>query len=232
MPTSFFAPLRRTTAVNPWLAGAALRIALVAYSALHDLYITPPFTDIDYHVALSGAQQLAAGKSPFDAATYRYSPALAYIMLPSLMVHQSIGKVIFSAADLACAAVIDAVAARIGVKAGEQQWIHAAWLLNPMIAVLSARGSSDALLVALPVLVLLYLMVVGSKSSISSLALIGCIHGLAIHLKIVPVIFAPSVVMHIWNGASSFRAFVVQSAFYGLAMLTTLASITYCCYSL
>ena len=222
LPVAFFVSLCKTT-VNPWLAGAALRIALVLYSALHDNYITPPFTDIDYHVALSGAEQLAAGKSPYDAATYRYSPVLAYVMLPSVLLHQSTGKVVFSVADLLCAAVVEAMAVRIGANERELQWVHAAWLYNPMIAILSARGSSDALLVALPVLALLYLLT-SPQSNLPSSTLL--------HLKIVPIIFTPSIITYIWTLSPSWRFFAARAMLYGLAMLSSLAVITYYYYTL
>ena len=232
LPVAFFVSLCKTT-VNPWLAGAALRIALVLYSALHDNYITPPFTDIDYHVALSGAEQLAAGKSPYDAATYRYSPVLAYVMLPSVLLHQSTGKVVFSVADLLCAAVVEAMAVRIGANERELQWVHAAWLYNPMIAILSARGSSDALLVALPVLALLYLLTSPqSNLSSSTLLLVGCLQGSAVHLKIVPIIFTPSIITYIWTLSPSWRFFAARAMLYGLAMLSSLAVITYYYYTL
>ena len=60
-------------------AALALRFALVAVAAIVDAY--KPFglryTDVDYDVLKDGARYMAQGGSPFQRATYRYSPLVA-----------------------------------------------------------------------------------------------------------------------------------------------------------
>ena len=51
-------------------------------------------------VVTDGARHVAAGGSPFDRATYRYTPLLAWLMLPNVWVHPAVGKLLFCAADL------------------------------------------------------------------------------------------------------------------------------------
>ena len=54
-------------------------------------------------VVTDGARHVAAGGSPFDRATYRYTPLLAWLMLPNIWLHPAAGKLLFCAADLVAA---------------------------------------------------------------------------------------------------------------------------------
>ena len=50
-----------------------------------------------------GALLVAAGASPFDRATYRYTPLLAWALLPNVWAHPAAGKLLFCSADLLAA---------------------------------------------------------------------------------------------------------------------------------
>ena len=54
-------------------------------------------------VVTDGARLVAAGGSPFDRATYRYTPLLAWALLPNVWLHPGAGKALFCAADLLAA---------------------------------------------------------------------------------------------------------------------------------
>jgi GPI mannosyltransferase 1 subunit M len=64
------------------LASAVLRLALVVFGEWQD----------------DAAASVASGGSPFAQETYRYSPLLAFLLLPNSLLHAAWGKLIFSAA--------------------------------------------------------------------------------------------------------------------------------------
>ena len=80
------------------LASTALRLALVVFGEWQDAHLEVRYTDVDYLVFSDAAASVAAGGSPFARATYRYSPLLAFLLLPNSLLHAAWGKLLFSAA--------------------------------------------------------------------------------------------------------------------------------------
>ena len=80
------------------LASAALRLALVVFGEWQDVHLEVRYTDVDYLVFSDAAASVAAGGSPFARANYRYSPLLAFLLLPNSLLHAAWGKLLFSAA--------------------------------------------------------------------------------------------------------------------------------------
>ncbi|XP_055621804.1 GPI mannosyltransferase 1 [Toxorhynchites rutilus septentrionalis] len=78
----------------------AIRIFLVYYGEVQDSLSDVQYTDVDYRVVTDGASHVLNLNSPFKRHTYRYTPLLAYLVLPNLLIHQSFGKFIFSLFDL------------------------------------------------------------------------------------------------------------------------------------
>ncbi|KAF7131732.1 hypothetical protein RHSIM_Rhsim09G0084000 [Rhododendron simsii] len=55
------------------------------------------YTDVDFLVFSDAASLMASRKSPCERTTYRYSPLIAFLLIPNSMIHRSWGKFLFSA---------------------------------------------------------------------------------------------------------------------------------------
>ena len=75
------------------LVSIALRALLIAYGELQDRSSAVKYTDIDYNVFTDAARYVTQGQSPFLRSTYRYSPLLAYLLVPNMLVSHVWGKV-------------------------------------------------------------------------------------------------------------------------------------------
>jgi phosphatidylinositol glycan class M len=63
-----------------------IRAFLVLYSEIiQEYYKGSKYDDVDYSVYTDAAGYLLNGKSPYDRHTYRYTPFLAYIMVPNII---------------------------------------------------------------------------------------------------------------------------------------------------
>ncbi|KAM3552041.1 hypothetical protein MY1884_007403 [Beauveria asiatica] len=178
---------------------ALLRLLLLLYGAWQDAHSALKYTDIDYLVFTDAARSVSLGSSPYARATYRYTPLLAWLLLPTaahpLLFH--FGKLLFALADLAAGwLTLRLLLLRGGgspsqnsrMTASQRAGAFAAlWLWNPMVATMSTRGSAEALL---GVLTMALLWAVARRRVV----LAGVVLGLAVHVKIYPFIYAPAVV--------------------------------------
>ncbi|KAG1672561.1 hypothetical protein FOA52_010662 [Chlamydomonas sp. UWO 241] len=177
---------RRFSALSVLLwASAGLRLALVVWGEVQDRLMQVKYTDIDYVVFTDAARFVMQGRSPYERATYRYSPLLAYLLTPNVWLHGAWGKLLFSAADIVAALLIVRIARRS--RAPELACLIAAsaWLLNPFTLTISTRGSADALTVAL----LLSVLDALQRGRVDAAAVA---YGVVVHLRVYPIIFAPA----------------------------------------
>ncbi|KAF8448287.1 PIG-M-domain-containing protein [Terfezia claveryi] len=178
------------------LLSTLLRVVLLLYGLHQDTTSIVKYTDIDYHVFTDASRFLSHGQSPYSRETYRYTPLLAWLLLPTTwggVFCFSLGKVLFAAGDVLAGwgmlRVLCGYYAMREVPAGKV--VAAVWLWNPMVAVVSTRGSSEGLLGG---------MVVGLVWAVleGRAALAGGLLGLCVHWKIYPVVYAVAVVW--WMG--------------------------------
>jgi phosphatidylinositol glycan class M len=64
------------------------------------------YTDVDYRVVTDGSHHVYNYRSPFDRHTYRYTPLIAYLLIPNILIHPSYGKFLFALFDLVIAVLI------------------------------------------------------------------------------------------------------------------------------
>jgi len=190
MSTSFFTPSK----VFP--SAVFLRLILLFYGLLQDAYSPLPYTDIDYFVFTDAARYVSQGYSPYKRETYRYTPLVAWILIPTAWpspVWFSFGKVLFAIADIIAGWLIVLVLrSKKGGDMGLDRSLKFAsiWLLNPMVATISTRGSSEGLL---GVMVVALLWAVLSRR----IALSGILLGQAVHFKIYPFIYGISIIWYL-----------------------------------
>ena len=166
------------------ILGAIVRVGLTLWGEVQDRSAKVRYTDIDYDVFTDGAAAVAGGGSPYDRATYRYTPLLAWALLPNVLVWAQWGKALFVAADLGVGLLIPAALPH-NTPEGLVSAAVAAWVFNPIVAAISTRGSAEAVVV-FPIVAALAAF--RSKRPI----LAGLLIGLGIHVKLYPVIYIPA----------------------------------------
>ncbi|RMJ04937.1 GPI mannosyltransferase 1 [Fusarium euwallaceae] len=177
-------PLLRTTPL--FFISLLLRLTLLFYGLYQDAHSALKYTDIDYLVFTDASRFLASGSSPYDRDTYRYTPLLAWLLLPTVR-FSAFGKLVFAAADLLAGWLMLRVLRRRGMDEATAGGFAALWLWNPMVATISTRGSSEGLL---GVLTMGLLWAVERRR----ISLAAVILGLAVHFKIYPFIYAPAII--------------------------------------
>ncbi|KAI1375465.1 glycosyltransferase family 50 protein [Hypoxylon crocopeplum] len=175
-------------------AATVLRAAMLVYGLWQDANSPLKYTDIDYLVFTDAARFTfsSASASPYTRETYRYTPLLAWLLYPTTWPGTfwfSFGKALFAAADLLAGYLIILVLRGPHVRMPTDRACGYAsiWLLNPMVATISTRGSSEGLL---GVLVITLLWAVLERK----VTLAGVLLGLGVHFKIYPFIYAPAIV--------------------------------------
>ncbi|XP_065581692.1 GPI mannosyltransferase 1-like [Artemia franciscana] len=181
-------PLKNSNVYYHLLYGFLLRIILVLWSYIHDQHIKPKYTDIDYEIYTGAAKYITMGESPYNQETYRYTPLLAQALTANVFICNAAGKIIFVIFDILISWLIYK-----SVPYSDHQFISACiWLYNPAVIVISTRGSSESV-VLFPVICSVYF--VRQKQYL----LAGFFHGLAIHIKLYPIIYTPLIYFALAN---------------------------------
>ncbi|MBW0476169.1 hypothetical protein O181_015884 [Austropuccinia psidii MF-1] len=209
----------------------------VVFCSSAGINLSYSWLDIDYHVFSDAARAILSPDptkpsslfgSPYDRATYRYTPLLALLLTPNELLHPCWGKLLFSTSDL----MIGMLLYRLSpTKLGSLNHIWAVtgiWLLNPFVINISTRGSSEALL-GLVVVGFLYLS--ERKRWDSAAALLG----LAVHLKLYPGIYGATVWSRLASDNPSRSSWLSVNAAqfrFGLISLITFSSLNVLMYLL
>lgn len=173
----------RFTFTNLCILATLLRVILLLYGEWQDANLTVKYTDVDYVVFTDAARHVTQGASPYDRATYRYTPLLAIILTPNIYLFRSFGKCLFALADLVVGYLIHRILVLRGMPTRQALWLDALWLINPMVANISTRGNAESLL-GVMVLGTLYLFL--TRRFYQACVLFG----LSVHFKIYPIIYA------------------------------------------
>lgn len=180
----FFQPIR------VFSAAILFRVILLVYGHYQDQYSALKYTDIDYYVFTDAARYVARDASPYERDTYRYTPLLAWLLVPTARggLWFDFGKVLFAASDvLAGWLILRILRGTYKLDTTAALKYSSIWLLNPMVAQISTRGSSEGVL-AFMVMALLWACLV------KRWIIAGILLGIAVHFKIYPFIYAAAII--------------------------------------
>lgn len=158
------------------------------FGLYQDHYMTVKYTDIDYLVFSDAANYVANGQSPYLRETYRYTPLLAWFLVPNQW-WPHFGKIVFMVSDLVTGYLIVQLL-KFRVKGKQLLILSSIWLLNPMVITISTRGSAESVLT-----VMIMLSVYYARKKSFNLSAIWL--GIAIHFKIYPIIYLPTMMLYL-----------------------------------
>ena len=215
----------KSTIRTHMMIGGLIRLAMVIYGDYHDLNNEVKYTDVDYKVFTDAARHMSMGESPYERHTYRYTPILAWILLPNITLHHLYGKFLFCIFDLAVGYLI-----YLHVRGQDfsQSWALQCswvWLYNPLIIAVSSRGNADSIVVTLVLLTLYWYQE-------RLFLLCGIALGLAIHFKIYPIIFSLPMFLALTERPGLWGLMEINKARFRLVIGTvgTLGLLSYVCY--
>uniref|UniRef100_A0A061S429 GPI mannosyltransferase 1 n=2 Tax=Tetraselmis sp. GSL018 TaxID=582737 RepID=A0A061S429_9CHLO len=188
---------------NLFLGSGLLRVLLVFFGLWQDSFSDVKYTDIDYVVFSDAARFLAEGRSPFDRATYRYSPFLSVLLLPNVFC-PIWGKLIFCFADVFVGWLVMSLNTKSPVSVSNAEsipwdfWCAVSWLLNPFTMTISTRGNGEAVVI---LMLLFQLWALRSGRTVAA----GVIYGLAVHWRVYPAIYALSTALSLLGSAAPGR---------------------------
>ena len=115
-------------------ASIILRLVLLVYGIYHDAHSPLKYTDVDYYVFTDAARYVHANQSPYLRETYRYTPLLAWLLIPTAW-HGwfSFGKLVFAFGDVAAGWIMILILRGRGMSYDRSLKYVSIWLLNPMV---------------------------------------------------------------------------------------------------
>lgn len=204
-----------------------IRLLVLGYGVVQDSISIVKYTDVDYYVFLDSLDYLwNKNESPYQRDTFRYTPLLSYMMLPTqLNVH--LGKVVFVVFDLLTAFYLYKLLNKYygkETKNARQNLVligTSLWLLNPMVVTISTRGNAESIM---SFLIMWFLYLLDSEKFIQS----GLVYGLSIHFKIYPIIYCVPVSVYFLFIAEGNKYKNIKSWMkFGTASILSLAGTTY-----
>lgn len=170
-----------------WLS-AIFRAILIVYGEWQDCHMEVRYTDVDYLVFSDAASLMASGDSPYKRTTYRYSPLLAFFLIPNSIIHRSWGKFLFSASDLLVGVFIHSILKLRKVPEDLCMYSAVVWLFNPFTFTIGTRGNCEPIVCAM----ILWIIICLLKGNVLQAAFW---YGLVVHFRIYPIIYVLPIIL-------------------------------------
>lgn len=199
-----------------------IRVVFIIYASYHDEFSNVPYTDVDYKVFSDASRHILNNKSPYERHTYRYTPLIAFLLIPNIIFHHTFGKYLFSLVDIIVALLIriivtnsctiynienNAITHDKQIKPAKKikhknrnldNKINTAANVSMMIwlynpmTIAIATRGNCDSIAALAVLLTQYFLQCRKKYFIS-----GVLHGIAIHIRLYPLIYSLALFMYL-----------------------------------
>lgn len=200
-------PIQRFTIII--ILSLLLRCLLLIWGEYQDHFTSLPYTDIDYIIVSDAAKCIiypqfpgctkAIGVlnvnvqgigDPYARITYRYTPLLAILAIPNILLHPIALKFMLVSSDLLVGTLL------YYLHPQSIHYITGIWLLNPIIANISTRGSTESILG----LIVISILVLAKQRRWDTMAIV---FGLAVHFKLYPIIYGSSLLATLSTTTSS-----------------------------
>ncbi|XP_078618469.1 GPI alpha-1,4-mannosyltransferase I, catalytic subunit-like [Branchiostoma floridae x Branchiostoma japonicum] len=165
------------------LLALGARLALIAYGEWQDRTMLVKYTDVDYYVFSDAAQYITNGQSPYNRATYRYTPLLALMLTPNIYLTPVFGKLLFVLSDVIAGYFMHQILLLRGVDANTSKTCASVWLFNPLPMGVSSRGNAESLTIMLVLGTLYFIMKKRTKTA-------AFLYASAVHFRIYPATYA------------------------------------------
>ena len=176
-------PLISKTTTSLFIWAFAIRIGFILFGLLGDRLWSIKYTDYDYKVYNDASKRILEGKSPYERITYRYTPLLAYMLVPDILFLHEFGKILFITFDIISGFLLNSILEKMKVNNEAKFYALTLWAFCPLTIIISTRGNADSLIVMLSLLTLQRIL---CEKYIQA----AIYFGLAVHFKIYPVIYA------------------------------------------
>lgn len=174
--------------------GLVIRLLLIVYGHFHDQVFELQYTDIDYKVFTDAARHVINGESPYERHTYRYSPLIAFLLTPNILIHPFFGKIMFSFFDIlisiACQQLVTRQLGSEGQNSKVPSYCAQLWIYNPMSIGISTRGNADSVPCFFIIMSLFILRTDLINNIFRRYLVSGFFLGLSIHLRLYPIAFS------------------------------------------
>ncbi|KAH1131026.1 hypothetical protein J1N35_002404 [Gossypium stocksii] len=170
------------------LISAIFRVGLILFGEWQDTHMEVRYTDVDYLVFSDAASLMASGQSPYKRTTYRYSPLLAFLLIPNSFISRCWGKFLFSASDLFVGLFIRIILKQRKVPDDLCTYSMLIWLFNPFTFTIGTRGNCEPIVCAM----ILWIIICLINGNVVQAAF--C-YGLIVHFRIYPIIYALPIVI-------------------------------------